>query len=359
MRSRWRSLVLNEAGASQILMALVMGSTMFSLGLAALEYNQAISKMQSGSKRRVEMRSALDGALRLAAGWYSNQASCDPAVLNDLLNTLCPDGTFAPNGTAGCRSRRLSVDVGRQSYTVSFGPVTPVPWDATDTTFVRRDGRASTATVTSPAILGQTDEGLARGSTEDVQIEVWTQWGSVRDTAPIADRKINQRVVRRAVLLNTCSYSCTYTGSDTQATGQPCSNRNNRGVGFARTRTTFPSLAHPVWGTIRASCEGGRMQGDVTVEPSSVAQTGAPPAGVDRNVDVADLWILRSYLRSGESSSWNRQLIQGVPSSGSRACGDVNLDGEISEADLGLLEKKLRGYLYWLPPVWGSATGPN
>jgi hypothetical protein len=69
---------------------------------------------------------------------------------------------------------------------------------------------------------------------------------------------------------------------------------------------------------------------------------------------VADLLILRNYLRTAETAGSCGALLAGTRDCSS--CADLNQDGQVNDIDLGVMEKALKGYLYWVPT---RAGGPQ
>ncbi len=308
---RWAAGGGGEAGQAQILSAVMLGIVMLTASLYSLQHAQQTSEWQVKSTKRMEMRSALDLAIKHAAYLYHFESGCDPVVLNDKLAYLNLDGSQKvptaadPFGTL----RQMNVTVNSITYRVAFGPLSRLTWT----------GNASP--VADPVIAS-----YLPSLSQDVLFEVWTS-------------AVRNRVVRRAVFINTCTHPC----SSVVANSSPCEIQRDRSIAYHRITTpgTFPggSAASPdtsIWGAGGRRCGPGsaRAIGDVTATAGTL--------------DVYDLVVLQTYLRSGDvRGSGGSSVLVGA--AGVTACGDLNNDQLVDERDLNIVEKILRGYLYWTP----------
>lgn len=289
------NLTRNERGQSQILMAAGIGIAMTTGAMYLVQYVQQTQRSQLRSNFRAEMRSALDTALKQAAQWYRDEASCDPEILHQKLNhsVAGKTGLQATLPSSGVTRRGMSVVVNGRSYWVQFGKI---------------------------ARVGGHPE-----STE-VTLDAWTT-------------HLGMRVNQKAVFLDVCSWPCAYTDSDR---GGPCL------ATHPKRTDQFHQVAAPQ--TYPKDTTGN-------VEPNAwdsqgTHQCAAPNrlgflAGTDK-IDVSSLLVLRNYLRGGDLTS---AIPLSPPSStlAPRSCADFDGDGLVNEVDLAILEKYLRGYVYSLP----------
>ncbi|MGZ3696836.1 MAG: dockerin type I domain-containing protein [Bdellovibrionota bacterium] len=313
-----------EAGQAQLLTAFALGVVMLSAALYSLDYANHTNISSLKSARRTEMKAALDAGIKQLSFLYHSESACDPVTLDLKLNRLQTDGTILSNNppvTPGNFTRRqMNVTVSHHAYTVSFGAVTRLPWQ----------GNLAAPNNVDPTITSAAGVlSYNAGTSQDAVVEVWTQFGQTR-------------VLQNAVLINNCNYPCS------QALGvDPCLVPGDQALAYHRViqPANFPGPANPVpnpasW---NQQCFGGALMGDVS-----------NPA--DGTVDLSDLLILKNYLRSGDWTGSSRKIFvgTGAPNYG---CADLNGDGLVNEIDLNIMEKMLRGYLYWIPTHCKIATG--
>lgn len=126
-----------------------------------------------------------------------------------------------------------------------------------------------------------------------------------------------------------------------QAASFPTGGGGNPVPGAAWNKTCFDPLG-----------SNARYLGDLNAPPGY-----ALPDGI---INTTDLFLLKNYVRSGDPSGATPSPIPVGPpmpfngvthvgQAGSRPCADFNGDSLVNETDLHLLEKYLRGYLFWLP----------
>jgi len=322
---------LEESGQAQILTSLLISTAMLTGTLFALERGNQIRMDTLQGNRGLEMKSALDGAIQHAAMIFKRDSACDPQILDmklGLLNNGSFDGSLLPsrsnlknNGKSGTRIMRVKTE--KRSFLVSFGPVRRIAWQTS--------GVGSGVPTLDPTVDPTTGD-YQSGTSQDALIEVSTTDGKMR-------------VVERAVLINNCSYPCAYT--DVGATN--CSVAQNPAVSyhiidspdvFPNAGTTAAPYETQTWyGGSR--CGDGRHFGDLR-------GADLTPSEPDGKVGVDDLHTLRDYLRDGTTPFASESVIIGNGSS-LYGCGDLNLDWQVNEVDLGILEKALRGYLLWVP----------
>ena len=320
-----------ESGQAQILTALLISTAMLTGTLFALERGNQIRIDTIQGNRGLEMKSSLDGAIHHAAMIFKRDSACDPQILDHklgLLNNESLDGSLVSSrielkngGKSGTRMMRVKTE--RRSYLVSFGPVRRIAWQTS--------GVSVGVPTVDPTIDPDTGA-YQSGTSQDALIEVWSTDGKMR-------------VMQRAVLLNNCSYPCAYSESGTTN----CSVEQNPAVsyhlidspnGFPNSGTTAAPYDSDTWyGALR--CGDGRNFGDLRGSDLN-------PSQADGEVGVDDLHALRDYLREGTTPFAPESVIIGNGST-QYGCGDLNLDWQVNEVDLGILEKVLRGYLLWVP----------
>jgi hypothetical protein len=306
---------LDNRGQSQILAVVALSAVMTSVALISVDYSRQTANFGVQILKRVEMRNALDEAVRYASYLYRNESGCDPVVLNAKLSRMVPTGAI--NGLASPpapTNRYLQIGLNSQTYNVSFGQVTALQWNG---------GGVPAA---DPSLDGSapTPFPVLAGTSQDADIEVWTTYG----LAPNA-----QRMVQRAVLINTCTYPCSLplnNGSEAAQTGSfPC------GTGQGDAAISYLQIN----ANTGPACNGGRKPGDLN---------GACGSAPDGFIDMQDVILLRNYLRSADASGTCVATMIGNGAANS-ACADLNLDGRVDEIDLNILEKVLRGYIQAVP----------
>jgi len=321
---------LNESGQSQILAALFLTSAMLTGTLFALERATTLRIDTIKGGRALEMRAALDGAIQHASLIFRGDAACDPRILDRKLGLLDPeklDGTLVEDesdlsnaGKAG--TRQMNVKTNGRTYRVSFGAVTRVEWrSSVDPGVLNKD----------PTMSGSPPS-YNSGVSQDAQVEVWTTDGF-------------SRVSQKAVLINNCSYPC----ADQVTGASNCNAPKNPSMAFHALPDAAvypndgelePPYESETWyGRIR--CASGGFFGDLRGPASN-------PTQPDGEIGVDDLHALKEFLRNGTSEF---VPVSSIVGDGHQfyGCGDLNLDWQVNELDLGILEKQLRGYLFWVP----------
>ncbi|MBN22298.1 MAG: hypothetical protein CL678_13535 [Bdellovibrionaceae bacterium] len=297
----------NNKGQSQILMAAAFGIIMLSGAVYTLQRSEEKSATQTKIARISEMRAALDGAVQFAQQIYQNESGCDPAILQNRLNRLNTDGTFALVTQATTR-RQLDMDINRNRYRVSFGPVINIEYSA--------GANPSGPNSDTP------------GMSQDVELEVWTT-DCIAGNGNCVNSRNRQRVVQRAVLLNNCTHPCVNTLNINDIGGLG----NIQASGICVTATD-PNISYHEF-------VPGEINGFLASCPTNPGIRMGDANG-DDNLNVLDLELLRNYLRNQDSSQFFATL-------DISACMDMNQDQIVNEIDLALLEKLLRGYIYRLP----------
>jgi hypothetical protein len=310
-------------GQTQILAAAIIGTVMVTGALfsmrRALEANVASIHLS----QRSEMRAALEKSVLYASHIYHSLAGCDPKILDDVLTGLSP-GTGAAGAPedsqlAGSQTgvqnatyaqlRQINVTVNSHVYTVAFGPVYRLGWNS------------GTDPTSNPAGT------YNAGTSQDAVVEVWTTNELITGVKP-------DRVTQFATLVNNCTYPC---AAPIQA-------------GNANT----PALATTNWCQIQFDSAVGYQQiagpGLTTNQP--VASVGTCGTGTNTSyladfdgdgwIDLPDLIGFSHWMRTYE-------FYNNTVNANYSACGDLNGDGVVNDTDLGILEKYMRGYLYWLP----------
>lgn len=327
-----KHLASDTRGQAQLLAALVIGVTVLSGAILSLDWAHKNKIHSVHATRRAEMKSVLDLAVKHAAQIFVSEAGCDPASLNDKLNHLQMDGTI---DTAGPATRRqMNIAANGNTFLVSFGLPIRLTW---------------TGATADPTIAPHPTTGnlaMNRGVSQDATITVWTTHNSGRNSA-FGPGFSHQRVIQSATLINTCSYRCaTVNSTDCPVAADPAiayhsvlSPSTFPGVGVA------PNSPAATWNRRCFDPAGGaaRYLGDF--------ESTASAPGPNLRISVSDLLLFRNYIRSGDWSGagTSATTVTYVGISGALPCGDLNGDAQVNEVDLHILEKVMRGYLYWLP----------
>lgn len=326
---------LGEAGQAQLLTAVVFSGVMLSGGLFAMQWAQRNRIQDFYASRRVEMRSALEQGIKRLQQIYTTEAGCDPISFDAKVNLLRPDGSIAPAGSAP-GLRQFQVTVNGHLYDIAFSHPARLTWTG-------ETGSDPTLTL-SAGVLVQN-----RGTSQDLVIEAWTTYNS-RQGSSASPGILHQRTVQRAVLINTCTNTCSI------GLTAECPVAGDRGMAYHRIMAaSFPgNTVYPTAAAWNRRCYdpfgGVRYLGDVNTSPL----TGVTPlVAADGMVSVEDLRILKNYIRSGDSGGAGPNAGQvthvSVAGSGFLPCSDLNGDSMVNETDLHIMEKVMRGYLYWLP----------
>lgn len=331
----------HESGQAQILAAVAMGGAMLTAALFSVQYAQQTQTSDIMGSKRTELRTVLDEAIKRASYLYHAESGCDPVSLNNKLARINPDGSLqglnlgAPS-TYTYTHRQINLTVSGTTYVVGYGYATALSWQTDGT--VKAD----------PSVW---NTGPVVGTSQDAVIQVWTrQPGGT------------QRVTEMAVLINNCTDPCPPEMSSPAPpvgalTSDQCQVAADSAISFheVSVMSSFPGtyvtpggLAAPA--RLSTKCNPvmtGRLLGNLKVPflpPPAAAPTCpvVPPAPASGTIDIDDVIALKNYLRSGDTSS-------GTCSNVVLACGDLNNDGLVDEMDVNVLEKVLRGYLYWLP----------
>lgn len=320
---------MNNSGQSQIIIAAGMGAAMLTGALFMVQYTLQTKTASIVSGKRTEMRTVLDEAIKHAAYLYRAESGCDPVSLNGKLARLKSDGTLMPPGTS-FTPRGLQLTVNGTPYWVSYGYAISLKWS---------DDGTSAPDPSLPA------SGPTIGVSQDASLQVWTTDGY-------------QRVTENVVFINDCSYSCAPEAA--AATANPtalwapsadqCLTATDSAVAYHDVYKikSFPG-AYPApvgFAQPGVACAAvpARNLGNIKVQslaPPNPPTSCAPvPAPASDSLNIDDIIALKNYLRSQDTAGTCLTLT---------ACADVNKDGLVDETDLSILEKVLRGYLYWLP----------
>lgn len=304
----------SESGQAQILATLSFGIVMVAAAILSLRHAQQTRGSQVQSGIRSEIRTALDEAIKRAAYIYRAEAGCDPVSLDLKLSRIRPDGSMGDAASL----RRVELTVNSRRYPVAFGPVARLPWTG--------DGSpAADPSVSAAAgVLS-----YVRGQSQDALIEVWTSFG-------------NQRVTQMAALINDCTLPCGETNPNSATNSDYCPKRMDRAIAY-HTQGEAGSFSGSLPPQL---CYGGRMLGDLKYAGAD-ALDGCPNPTPNSRVSIQDVILLRNYLRSGDAAGSCHPVLVG--DAASRGCADLNSDGLVNESDLHILEKFMRGYLYWIP----------
>lgn len=296
-----QSYLRDESGAAQILTALAFGIVLVTGALYSLQFSSMLQVAKLRQIRKSELRTAVWSALDHARAIYQREANCDPNIFHHLLWRMNQDGSI---GSTTSR-RVLNVNVGRNTYPVSIGTVQPL----------------------TAAGAINTDPTVRINPPQDVVVEAWAT-------------SVQTKVVQRAILINNCTYPCAVILGDTNSA---------EFIGLCTTaedaNIAFHSISTPATYGVATGCgTGGAFRF------GNIAATSCGPDSPNGSVDMADLVILKNYLRSGDLSGTCSNLMIG-DGAGTPGCADLNQDSLVDEIDLSIFEKVLRGYLWSLPAI--------
>lgn len=292
----------NQSGQAMMIMVATM--TLFATGIAmfGLEYTRVARKESVEFKRTTDVISTLNATARYLQQIYYSEANCDPYVFNIRLNSMSNRAYQSP-----FRQQHL-VDsgAGTQSFGVSIGRMNPMP--PSIQTYAPPVGNGAGAIVPPYQADGY--------GPQDVTVTFWvTPYGQLGEHGVT---KYEQTVT----LLNTCS---------------PTANTTvNAGPGFGNitNATTFSnSVQTQVAGSFAATgyCAGNRPRGTLDVSTGTL------------NSD--DRILMMNYVRSGVTTG-------GTSGTVDTTCADLNRDGLFNEIDLNIMDKTLKGYMYFHVPSY-------
>lgn len=344
---KWRG-ARDELGQMQILGASVLGTAILATALFGLQYALQNRISAGQNARRSEIKAALDIAAKQALYMYQGEAACVPDTFDAKLSRMTNSGS-APNDYVR-RQRQLNLDVNGKNFVVSFGRVT----------------------------VAQGDPNAAPGAQglpinpQDAVVEIWTSMSSLRQGV-----RTGVRVSQRVALLNNCSTPCASrtvlvnnpnAGMGTSRVvamreppgaaelSDPCLVQQDAGVAYhwITNAQQYPANSRYIGMPAPANCTNNWLRGQVAYwpglnDPLTLCDLGSRPTsnGQATSVGINDLMALRNYIRSGDPRGTCQAIVAG--SGGTPGCGDLNGDGVIDVQDVGLLEKYLRGYVYWIP----------
>ncbi len=331
---------MNQKGQAQILAATVIGFFMLAGILASLEMASQYTRNRNKVNRRTQMREAIDIAAKQIAYTYQGQAACDPVLLNQSLNSL--SAVLPPPPAAGglTYNRSKAIQVAGTDYIVHFGRLKKLNKDPPAPDLFEVVHGQPTLVLADAAV----------GESQDVAVEMWTTFAN-RRAAAVAGGAVNSsldKVQQYVILLNTCNNPCRQDQTE--------SGCNRQTTNLSAVYYQMPSNASLIPAAITAPstrfCQG------------VASQRGNLNTGAGLFIDIFDLTILKTYLRSGGVLESSQAIIEGLPIGGlpgpgavfgdgnvifPQACADLNRDGRINETDLNIMEKYLRGYINWLP----------
>ena len=330
--------IRDNSGQSQIMAAMIAAVVLLATGYFSLQASRQAAERQTENLRLGEMRFVLDEAAKKITTLYHQSANCDAVTLNEIISLIKTDGSVAASGSAR-EKRQINYTINDSSYTVSIGKVL----------YVNAAGTESTLT------LNGVGDDLSTWRSRDAFVELWTSGYQTRMSQQVA-------------LINTC----TYPASTTQRRATPSTAQNATYSEYANqqpaqdtgllsdffsynfmTPENFPPVDPPNASGVCAPDGSARSYGDVNFPNYN------PPTSTDTNpdgrVEIRDVLALREYLRAGNYSFDSTQspfVGHDLDGATSPACGDLNKDTLVTEADLNILEKYLRGYLYNIPVMY-------
>ena len=293
-----------ESGQALMLMVGIMTIVATSVAMYGLEYARVARKETIEFKRTTDVIGTLNATARYLQQLYFSEANCDPYVFNIRLNLIANRVYRSP-----FRQQHLVDEgAGTLSFDVSIGRITPEPPSVQ--TYAAPIGRGAV-----PIVPLYTVAGLGP---QDATVTYWvTPYGQLGDHGIT---KYEQTVT----LINIC----VPTTSAVPLAGP--------GFGSITNAATFSSSVETETGGSFAAngyCAGNSPRGSV----DSVSATN--PNATTR-LDPNDRTVMMNYIRAG--------VITG--SAVNALCSDLNRDGIFNEIDLNIMEKTLKGYLFFHVP---------
>lgn len=290
-----------ERGQGLLLMVMAMTLIATGIGLYSLQQAQHAQRESVEFKRSSNVIASLNGVAQYLQQIYYNEANCDPYLFNQRLNQLT-NRVYQSR----LRSQSLAVDSGSSpSYNSGIGAMRPQP--PSPSTLQPPLGTNSTTGIL-PAPYGVVGFGP-----QDLSITYWVvPYGTMGERGAT-------RYEQTVTLINTCS---PYAPADYTATPP---------------RPAFNSITDPV-------AYAAAVLAEIPNTPTANVRCGTRARGsIDSNdatITLSDREIFMNYVRSGDTAN--------VTTDG---CADMNSDGILNEVDLNILDKTMKGYLYFNAPA--------
>jgi hypothetical protein len=296
----------------QGLLVMVMVLTVISTGVAmyALEQTRMSQRNAIDFKRTSDVLSILHASAQYLQNIYQNEANCDPYAFNMRINSM---NNRVYNAALRQQPLINPTDASAGNYRISITTISPQP-PLSQNLIQPIGSNAAGATPTPYVTLGYGPQDLTVTYTV-------VPFASTRGA--LGNTKYRQSVT----LINTCSrISETSLGPlPSIVLGSVVDPPNYNGTFAAAVQDTSTTgfVANGICGTV-------------------------PRGGIDTNkpvLDVQDLQVYSNYVRSGVTVG-----VLGAPGPLDISCADTNRDGILNELDVGIVEKTLKGYLYFSAP---------
>lgn len=310
-----------ESGQGFILAVMGMTLVASTIALFTLETSQRTLRDAVESRRNVDINYALAGAARWLQQIYYNQSNCDPYVFNMKINGF-------PNRTYSTTFGRNSLDTTASAlaYLVSVGEIRGLITVGASTTPVARNPRlvqnmpSPVGKAAGPPVKYYSSATGLYGP-QDVSVTYWVKpFGSVDAGAG------GTRYEQTITLMNTCSPIDPAAGANAYTPWPPLGSIND-----ASNYSTAAVSKMKVTNTSLKQCRDP-VSGIFTIRGSIDSNTGT--------TSRTDVFVLQHYLRSADTSGTDAY----------RECLDMNADGQTNDVDLNVLQKSLKGYLFYSTP---------
>lgn len=291
-----------EVGQGLLLMVMAMTMIATGVGLYALQQAQHTQRESIEFKRSSNVMAALNGVAQYLQQIYYNEANCDPYLLNQRLNQLS-NRTYQSR----LRTQSLALDSGSSpTFNSGIGAMSPQPPSPASL----QPPLGTNASGANPAPYTAGYEGFGA---QDVSITYWVvPYGTMGERGAT-------RYEQTVTLINTCSPNAP--ANYALASPRPAFNTITDPAGFAAA-----VLAEvPNTQTANVRC-GTRARGSIDSN--------------DAAITLGDREVFMNYVRSGDTA--------GVTDDD---CADMNSDGIFNEVDLNILDKTMKGYLYFNAPA--------
>lgn len=301
-----------ERGQSILLMVLAVGLVGTTIGLLTLQSTQRVFRESVEFRRSLDVVYILNGVARWLQQIYINQANCDPYLFNNKINELT-------NRVYISQFKLQALDTSNSGYfTVSIGEMNPKP--APPAAIPQPAGTAVGANPQAYYLKNSlVSGGYGVYGPQDVSVTYWiTPYGAL--SAEEGPTRYEQTIT----LINTCNMIAAITPSNGGAA-------YNTGPQYG-TVSTIPGYLAAAQALVPGTSDGG-------------AGGTLGDADADATIGVLDRQIFSNWIKNGDNTGFAQDPIAQSPTS-----FDFNYDGAFNEIDLGLMDKSLKGYLFYLVP---------
>jgi len=325
---RFRKMNSKNHGQGLILMLLAISLISSSIALFMMDQSQSLYK-ESVELRRV---SGVISAFTLAAKHlryvYETQANCDPYIFNNYLyeeHAVDTDGIIGKWRVVRIPSpfRALNVNYITGTFQlnqidISIGQVRTVDQGAGTVGYppmAKNQAPMPVGSAAAGALTRKFYDTIGANNAAFGPADIVVSMSAKPDGAQV-------RYDQDIILINTC------TNPAVVANANPIANVPILGI--------ITNIA-----SYRAEATSSDPAGSFSTAGQNVC---LGDVNGDSTVGPGDVLLLRNYLRSAEISTGTSLT--------NIDCTDMNNDGLIDEIDLNILQKSLKGYLYYYAPSW-------